>query len=215
MKDRVFAESEFIAHADDSSDEEETGAFYIQDQKLSKRESGFVLKDIFSSRKYQILLMPEQIESFALRFQKDTDNYYGGAQDNNWFWYFIIYDLGLRLLYHPKVEENYQKKKKACLAKSFLEYPYQNKPRVDEDFSTVSKRHQVNVPDNRAISLMLIKREGWLSASYDANLAQDIRRICLNNRVTLQRNNLLGRVPKPICIAITHKNAAYGLTTPS
>lgn len=102
---------EYIIHADDSSDDEEVGSFYANQPKFSKmrREKGGILTDIFCAKKNQPPMTAQMIEEQAKKFKNDEDRYFGYVQDDNWTWYFIIYDLGVRLLYHNDIEVIYQK----------------------------------------------------------------------------------------------------------
>ncbi len=182
---------EYIIHADDSSDDEEVGSFYANQPKFSKRRKakGDILTDIFCGKKNQPSMTPQMIEEQANKFKTDEDRYFGYVQDDNWTWYFIIYDLGVRLLYHNDVEIVYQTKKREFIGKSY--FTTENK--TPDEVSTViqsCKQSVTPIVSNRSLALVLADRASWLSNVINPDNAAKIKNILNTNKISLIRANL-------------------------
>ncbi len=193
MEDVIKAESN-IFNADDSSDEDEIGAFNSRQPSLphstKKKFPISCLPDIFFGKNSQKLAEPQNVISLLENFHYDSQNYYGYSssskqewyQDKEWGWYFIFHQLGIDLLYHSEVETKYKEMKIKMIGKSYFNSPFIRGDQIDN-----------LIPEGltkRTIALMLIGKENWLPKNDLQNLSNQVRNDFQINKISLFRHQL-------------------------
>lgn len=204
---------EYIDDADDSSDDEEVGAFNSPQPELSvatkKKTPIAALPDIFFSKKIQKPSTNQDVVQLVTDFHNDTNQYYSTLNDNHsrwfqshqWGWYFIVHQLGIDLLYHPDVENLYREKKVRRMGRSYLWSPSKSKTEID----TLIPQELTK----RVVALMLIGKENWLSHQYNSSLSQSVRSSLQQNSVQLYRDNLSNYDDSDNSLFVSHTFCEY------